>query len=110
VVAEGIKEAFGDLFAINTKAHELTVEDARNKLRTLYAGKKTDGVIDRIAKTFAALCAYADFSTPFVSVAGDKEGEEDPEGEGGEGGTQVEQEDEKHDRDQEARSQPRPRP
>ncbi len=34
----------------------------KNKLRTLYAGKKTDNVIDRIAKTFTALCEYADFS------------------------------------------------
>ncbi len=47
----------------------------RNKLRTVYAGKKTDGVIDRIAKTFAALCDYGDFPTPTVSVGGDKEGE-----------------------------------
>ncbi len=32
VVAEGIKDAFGDLFAINTKAHELTVEDAAKQV------------------------------------------------------------------------------
>lgn len=62
VVAEGIREAFSDLFAINTKANDFTVEEARNKLRTLYAGKKTDLVIGNIAKTFRALCDYADFS------------------------------------------------
>jgi|SRR5947208_8249701 len=33
-----------------------------NKLRTLFAGKKTDLVIGHIAKTFKALCDYADFS------------------------------------------------
>ncbi|MBI5572094.1 MAG: DUF5343 domain-containing protein [Desulfomonile tiedjei] len=64
VLAEGIKEAFSDLFAIHTKANDFTVADARNKLRTLYAGKKTDLVIGNIAKTFHALCEYADFSTP----------------------------------------------
>ena len=63
VLAEGIKEAFSDLFAINVKANDFTVSEAKNKLRTLYAGKKTDLVIGNIAKTFHALCGYADFST-----------------------------------------------
>lgn len=64
VLAEAIREAYGELFAVNTKAHELSEEEVKNKLRTLYAGKKTDLVIGRIAKTFAALCEYADFSNP----------------------------------------------
>lgn len=63
VLAEGIRDAFSDLFAINTKANEYTVDQAKNKLRTLFAGKKTDLVIGHIAKTFKALCDYADFST-----------------------------------------------
>lgn len=63
VVAEAIRESFSDLYALYTKAHELSVQDVRNKLRTLYAGKKTDLVISRIAKTFKALTEYADFST-----------------------------------------------
>jgi hypothetical protein len=62
IVADGIREAFSDLFAINTKANDFTADDVRNKLRTLYAGKKTDLVIGNIAKTFRALCDYADFS------------------------------------------------
>lgn len=64
VLAEGIREAFGPLFEVNTKADTLNIDDARNKLRTLYAGKKTDLVIGNIAKTFRALCDYADFSSP----------------------------------------------
>jgi hypothetical protein len=63
VLADGIKEAYSDLFSINTKANELTVADVKNKLRTLYAGKRTDTAIDKIATTFRALCEYADFST-----------------------------------------------
>jgi hypothetical protein len=68
ILAEGIREAFSDLFAINTKANELRVEDVKNKLRTLYAGKKSDLVIGNIASTFKALCDLADFSTP-IAVA-----------------------------------------
>lgn len=45
-------------------ANELSVEEVKNKLRTLYAGKKTDLVISNIAKTFKALSEYADFSAP----------------------------------------------
>lgn len=78
VVAEGIRDAYSDLFAVNTKANELSATDVKNKLRTLYAGKKTDNIIDRIAKTFVALCEYADFSKPATETpavpkeAGDK--------------------------------------
>lgn len=62
VLAEAIKEMFEDLFAVNKTAHTLSVEDVTNKLRTLYAGQKSDTVLDRVAKTFKALCEYADFS------------------------------------------------
>ncbi len=70
VLAAGIKEAFAELFAVNIRANEMSADEARNKLRTLYAGKKTDLVIGNIAKTFRALCDYADFSAPPVSQAG----------------------------------------
>lgn len=62
VVADGVREAFQDLFAVNTKAFELSVEETYNKLRTLYKGEKKDTVIKNIAKTFVALSEYADFS------------------------------------------------
>ena len=83
VVAAGIRDAYSDLFAINTKANALSATDAKNKLRTLYSGKKTDGVIDRIAKTFASLSEYADFSQtpsppPKPEVREDKKKESPP--------------------------------
>lgn len=62
ILADAIRETYSDLFAINRKANEFKVKDVTNKLRTLYAGKKTDLVIKNIAKTFVALCQYADFS------------------------------------------------
>jgi hypothetical protein len=64
VLAEAIREAYSDLFAVNKNAHELSTDDVKNKLRTLYAGKKSDDLVGRIAKTFTELCEYADFSKP----------------------------------------------
>lgn len=79
VLAEGIKESYGDLFAINTKANELPVDDVKNKLRTLYKGAKTDSVIDRIAATFGALCEYADFTGgPAAAIPAASTAEEKP--------------------------------
>lgn len=63
MLAEGIKESYSDLFAVNKNAQDMSVEAVKNKLRTMYAGKKTDLVIGNIAKTFRALCDYADFSS-----------------------------------------------
>ena len=83
IVAEGIKEAYADLFAINKNAHNLSVEDVRNKLRTLYKGAKKDNIINRIASTFTALCEYADF-TPQKSERGDSEHKTPPKKEGSE--------------------------
>ena len=62
VLADGIRVMYSDLFAVNKQANELSIEDVKNKLRTLYAGKKTELVISHIAKTFAAALAAADFS------------------------------------------------
>lgn len=62
VVADGVKEAFSDLFAVNKNANNLTTEEVKNKLRTLYKGAKKENLINRIASTFTALCEYADFS------------------------------------------------
>src|SRR5438477_9642006 len=42
VVADGVREAFSDLFAVNKNAQELSADDVKNKLRTLYKGAKKD--------------------------------------------------------------------
>jgi len=61
-LADGIREAFSDLFAVNKEAHKLDADGAYNKLRTLYKGSKKDTVVKLIAKTFVALCEVADFT------------------------------------------------
>jgi len=64
VLAQSIRETYADLFAVNKNAYELAPDEVKNKLRTLYAGKKSDQLISRIAATFTALCEYADFTKP----------------------------------------------
>lgn len=79
VLAEGVREAYSDLFAVSTSAHELNVDDAFNKLKTLYKGEKKDTVIKHIAKTFKALCDYSDFSSPSRSSAEEEQQKEEVE-------------------------------
>lgn len=64
ILAESIRDAYSDLFAVNKSAHTLSIEETKNKLRTLYAGSKKDNIIGRIASTFNALCEVADFDNP----------------------------------------------
>lgn len=40
VLATAIRDAFADLFALNKDAHKLSADEAKNKLRSLYAGSK----------------------------------------------------------------------
>lgn len=63
VLAEAVKESYGDLFAVNVKANELTVQEVKNKLRTLTQGKNSDKVLALMANTFKALVDYAEWST-----------------------------------------------
>jgi Family of unknown function (DUF5343) len=62
VLANAIREAYSELFALNKDANKLSTEEVKGKLRTLYAGSKKDSLIGLIARTFTALCEYADFT------------------------------------------------
>lgn len=71
VLAEAIREAYGDLFAINKNAQLMELDEVKNKLRTLTQGKKTDDVIGKMANTFVALVNLADWtSQPVLSSQG----------------------------------------
>lgn len=63
VIAEGIKEGFSDLFAINKEAFRMDLDSLKGKLKVLFKGKKSDLTVERIAKTFVALCELADFQS-----------------------------------------------
>lgn len=62
ILAESIREAYSDLFAVNVNANELTVVEVRNKLKTLTQGKNSGLVINLMANTFKALVDYAEWS------------------------------------------------
>lgn len=64
ILGEAIQEAYADLFQVNTKANELSNADIKNKLKTLTQGQFSESVLDKMAGTFKALSAQADFSGP----------------------------------------------
>jgi Family of unknown function (DUF5343) len=61
VLADGIREAYGDLYQLNNKAHELTRTDIKGKMKTLTQGQYTESVLDKMVATFFALAKNADF-------------------------------------------------
>jgi uncharacterized cupredoxin-like copper-binding protein len=63
VLAEAIQEAYGDLFAVNVKANELTAAEVKNKFRTLTQGKNSENVLTLMANTFKALVDYAEWTS-----------------------------------------------
>jgi hypothetical protein len=73
VLAEGIREAYADLFQVNRKANDLPQADIKNKLKTLTQGKPSDSVLNNMARTFRALSQSADFSEVPRSEVPEKE-------------------------------------
>ena len=74
VLAEGIREAYQDLFKVNVKAHELGKQGVVNKFKTLGQGQISDAVLDKMAMTFTALVKKADFQSPPTSTTSLTEG------------------------------------
>lgn len=64
ILADGIRDAYADLFQINVKAQEMSQADLRNKMKTLSQGLYSDSVLVKMAGTFKALSKNADFSRP----------------------------------------------
>lgn len=62
MVAEGIKEAYADLFALNISAQTMTKAEVEGKFKTLTNGSKENATISYMASTFINLCAYADWT------------------------------------------------
>jgi Family of unknown function (DUF5343) len=64
VLAEALREAYEDLFAVNIRANEMTADEVKNKLRTLTMGQKSDNVLTLMANTFRALSDLAEWDAP----------------------------------------------
>lgn len=62
VLADGIREAYSDLFQVNTNAQKLTKAEAINKFKTLSQGSLSEAVLDKMGMTFVELCKLGDFN------------------------------------------------
>jgi hypothetical protein len=78
VLAEAIQDAYGDLFAVNVKANDLTIAEAKNKFRTLTQGRNSDKVLALMANTFKALVDYAEWTPEVKKGPSKKEGDQKP--------------------------------
>ena len=63
VVAEGIREAYKDLFNLNIKAYSLSKDEVVGKFATLTNGSKEKSTLSQMANTFVELCKYADWTS-----------------------------------------------
>ena len=63
MVAEGVREAYEDLFNLNVAAYSLSQAEVEGKFKTLTNGSKAPATITQMAKTFVALCGYADWTS-----------------------------------------------
>jgi hypothetical protein len=61
VLAEGVREAYEDLFRVNKNAHEMSLDQVKSKFKSLTQGQYTANVIKLMAATFVALVKLADF-------------------------------------------------
>ena len=61
VMAERIKDAYGELYAANEYAHKLNKDEVMSKLKTLTGAAADDGVIPYVAGTFSNLVRLAKF-------------------------------------------------
>lgn len=69
VLAEAVRDAYGDLFALNKNAQNLSVDEVKNKFRTLTLGQKSDNVVSLMANTFKALAESADWEALAPEIA-----------------------------------------
>jgi hypothetical protein len=62
VMAEGMREAYADVFGVDQQAQNLSPEDLKGIFMRLSG--KSDSVAEKMALTFKSLAGYADFSAP----------------------------------------------
>jgi hypothetical protein len=77
ILADGIRDAYADLFQVNINAQNLTKNELINKFQTLSQGQLSDSVMNKMTMTFTELCKLADFQT---SPPKNEESKKDDEG------------------------------
>jgi hypothetical protein len=71
VLAEGLTDAYADLYTLHTKAHTLSKQEITGKLKSLTEGKYSEHVISNMARTFIELAKLADFDAASAMAAAD---------------------------------------
>lgn len=69
ILAEAVREAYSDIFAVNINAQNLSKAELTNKFKTLSQGSLSESVLDKMAATFQSLVKLADFSSPPTRTA-----------------------------------------
>ncbi len=64
VLAEGLEEAYTDLFQLRRDAYKMERPELKGKIKTLTQGSVSDAVVDKMALTFQGLSKLADFDAP----------------------------------------------
>jgi len=76
ILADGIREAFSDLFQINIHANKLSKAEVINKFKTLSQGQLSDSVLDKMGTTLTSLVKLADFEAKTPSKGAKSEAEQ----------------------------------
>jgi hypothetical protein len=63
ILADGIRDAYADLFQVNVNAQNLTKSELIDQFRTPSQGHLSEAVMDKMTMTFRELCRFADFQT-----------------------------------------------
>lgn len=61
IMADAIRQAYEDLFALNVNAHEYTNEEIKSKFKMLTQGQKSDNILTCMTATFKALVDWAEW-------------------------------------------------
>ena len=62
VLADGVRDAYADLFRVNKNAQSLTREQLTGKIKSLAEGKLSPAVLSNVVRTFVELAKFAYFS------------------------------------------------
>jgi Family of unknown function (DUF5343) len=68
VLADGLHNAYADLFQINKNAQDMTAAQVRAKFKTISQGAYSDDVLGKMANTFLAFAKHADFGSTQTST------------------------------------------
>lgn len=69
VLADALRHAYDELFALNKNAQKLSVDEVKGKLKSLTQGQKSENVVTWMTNTFKGLAELADWSAPAVAPA-----------------------------------------